>query len=68
MARKQKDRFRKDQVVMVRTQDSQYPVKLVRQTRIGDAEEGIKWFDTLDNVEYEKRMRPLTAREAGRKE
>lgn len=62
-------KFSVGQVVMVRDQGSEYPVKLVKQTHIGNAEEkGVRWFDTLNHVEYEVRMRPLTAREAtGRK-
>jgi hypothetical protein len=59
-------KFRAGQVVMVRSSDGlEYPVKLEKLTRIGDAEEGFKWFDTLSNIEYEKRMRPLTVREKG---
>lgn len=57
-------KFRKGQVVMIRDGVSSYPVKLDRLTTIGEAEEdGLRWFDTLGNVEYEKRMRPLTTRE-----
>jgi hypothetical protein len=52
---------------MVRDQSSEYPVKLVKETNIGNAEEkGKRWFDTLNHVEYEVRMRPLTKREIGR--
>lgn len=59
-----KPKFKAGQVVMVRGIDASYPVKLVKLTSIGEAEEkGFRWFDTLDNVEYEKRMRPLTKRE-----
>lgn len=61
--KKRKPRFRSGQVVMV-IGDSKYPVKLVRLTNVGEAEEdGLRWLDTLDNVEYENRMRPLTATE-----
>ena len=76
MPAKRKPKFRAKQVVMVRAMltsdkedpsyDREYPVKLVKRTRIGTAESGIAWFDTLGNVEYEKRMRPLSKREAGR--
>jgi hypothetical protein len=65
---KTKPKFRVGQVVMVRSHADDrtpYPVKLVKRTGIGDAEEGGKWFDTLGNIEYEVRMRPLTAREIG---
>ena len=63
---KKRPKFRKGQVVMVRDQGTSYPVKLDRLTRIGDGEsQGLRWFDTLNHVEYERRMRPLTAREGG---
>ena len=59
-------KFTSGQVVMVRDQGSSYPVKLKRLTRIGDGEAvGYRWFDTLNNIEYESRMRPLTRRERG---
>jgi hypothetical protein len=59
-------KFRVGQVVMVNSGSDTYPVKLVRETRIGNAEEkGGRWFDTLGNVEYEVRMRKLTKHEAG---
>ena len=64
--RRPKSRFKAGQVVMVRSEDASfgtYPVKLVRRTGIGRTGEGNAWMDTLDNVEYEKQMRPLTARE-----
>ena len=64
---KRKPKFHKGQVVMVTGQyGPPYPVKLERLTTIGDAEtSGFRWFDTLGNVEYENRMRRLTAREKG---
>ena len=56
-----KPKFRAGQVVMVKGYPP-YPAKLVRQTFIGNAETGIRWFDTLGHVEYEARVRPLTRR------
>jgi hypothetical protein len=62
-------KFRKGQVVMIvrshRDGHDHYPVKLDHVTRIG-CRDGVAWMDTLDNVEYESEMRPLTKREAGR--
>lgn len=64
-----KTKFRKGQVVMViearADGASRYPVKLDHLTRIGRPEAGIAWMDTLNNVEYENRMRPLTVHERG---
>jgi hypothetical protein len=64
---KGKPKFHVGQIVMIcRGTSVPYPVKLVRLTRIGEAEEdGFRWFDTLGNVEYEKRMRVQTRRESG---
>lgn len=51
-------------VVVTDTEGVEYPVKLVRQTRIGQSK-GISWFDTLDHVEPESRMRGLNMIERG---
>jgi hypothetical protein len=51
-------------VIVTDTEGLEYPVKLVRQTRIG-SEKGISWFDTLDYVEPEARMRGLNMHERG---
>lgn len=65
--KKRNPKFYRGQVVMCIDSfgGMSYPVKLDHLTTIGTAEEGFAWFDTLHNVEYEKRMRPITAHESG---
>jgi hypothetical protein len=60
-----KRKYKVGQVVMVKSKSSgdSYPVKLRKTTRIGTPERGAAWMDTLDNIEYENEMRPLTERE-----
>ncbi len=59
-------KFRKGQVVMVRNGvGDKYPVKLDHVTGIGDSARSTAWMDSLNNIEYEDQMRPLTKREAG---
>lgn len=55
--------YKPGQVVIVTdTEGLEYPVKLKRRTRIGKSA-GRAWFDTLDHVEEESQMRPLTKEE-----
>lgn len=64
-AKGKRAKFRVGQVVMVIDDGSflgmKYPVKLAKRT--GTHPDGPAWFDTLHNVELERRMRPLTSRE-----
>jgi hypothetical protein len=59
-----KPKFRAGQVVMVinGNDGTEYPIKLDHITHIGSEP---AWMDTLNNVEWISRMRPLTAREIG---
>ncbi len=61
-----KSKFKVGQVVMVNDgSNGKYPVKLKKETGIGTLGRGRAWMDTLNHVEYESQMRPLTKSEAG---